>query len=261
MVEDSSALEALPSQLKPRCNDHDPPLRPHLPPCPQMQELCSLSKHLQLTQRQALWSKMQQLGLFEVLTKVIASGAPAVKLRATDILLSTLGHDPLPLRNFLTRQPGHELFGLLVKEMLGAQDDSGLPEQIAELLKVRTRLIDVGVGMDWIRACVDTGAASGVSTVRPGCPWVCYLPFQTLPHSQAAVHLQRASSPPPPPYPHPICCSCWLTLRPWRAPPRRASSWRCFTSATWMSWWPVSAAIARSAASQPGNSSSSSRQQ
>jgi protein phosphatase-4 regulatory subunit 3 len=101
-----------------------------------LQELCSLSKHLQLTQRQALWSKMQQLGLFEVLTKVIASGAPAVKLRATDILLSTLGHDPVPLRNFLTGQPGHELLGLLVREMLSAPDDSGLPEQIAELLKV-----------------------------------------------------------------------------------------------------------------------------
>lgn len=79
---------------------------------------------------------MQQLGLFEVLTKVIASGSPAVKLRATDILLSTLGHDPLPLRSFLTRQAGHELLGLLVREMLGAPDDSGLPEQIAELLKV-----------------------------------------------------------------------------------------------------------------------------
>jgi protein phosphatase-4 regulatory subunit 3 len=115
-----------------------------------LQELCSLSKHLQLTQRQALWSKMQQLGLFDVLTKVIAAGAPCVKLRATDILLSTLGHDPLPLRGFLTRQPGHELLGLLVREMLSAPDDSGLPEQIAELLKVGrggrpgSRLLDVG---------------------------------------------------------------------------------------------------------------------
>ena len=80
-----------------------------------LQELCSLSKHLQLTQRQALWSKMQQLGLFDVLTKVIVSGSPCVKLRATDILLSTLGLDPLPLRNYLTRQPGNELLGLLVR--------------------------------------------------------------------------------------------------------------------------------------------------
>lgn len=117
---------------------HPPPSLPRAPhPLPHLaQELCSLSKHLQLTQRQALWSKMQQLGLFDVLTKVIASGSPCVKLRATDILLSTLGHDPLPLRSFLTRQPGNELLGLLVREMLSAPDDSGLPEQIAELLKV-----------------------------------------------------------------------------------------------------------------------------
>lgn len=102
-----------------------------------LQELCALSRHLQVTQRQALWSKMQQLGLFDVLTRVVADGPPAVKLRATDVLLSTLGHDPLPLRDFMARQPGHELLGLLVREMLGAPDDSGLPEQIAELLKVR----------------------------------------------------------------------------------------------------------------------------
>jgi protein phosphatase-4 regulatory subunit 3 len=98
---------------------------------------------------------MQQLGLFDVLTKIIAAGAPAVKLRATDILLSTLGHDPLPLRGFMTRQAGHELLGLLVREMLGAPDDSGLPEQIAELLKVW------GVGA-WV------GGGVGEALVREG---------------------------------------------------------------------------------------------
>jgi protein phosphatase-4 regulatory subunit 3 len=138
------------------------PPRPQSPP--PAQELCSLSKHLQLTQRQALWSKMQQLGLFEVLTKVIAAGATPVKLRATDILLSTLGHDPLPLRGFLTRQPGHELLGLLVREMLGAADDSGLPEQIAELLKV-------GVGWGglycgWCCGAILTGASHHPTTNR-----------------------------------------------------------------------------------------------
>jgi protein phosphatase-4 regulatory subunit 3 len=31
-----------------------------------LQEFCSLAKHLQLQQRQNLWNKMTQLGMFEV---------------------------------------------------------------------------------------------------------------------------------------------------------------------------------------------------
>ncbi|KAF8063085.1 smkA [Scenedesmus sp. PABB004] len=100
-----------------------------------LQEFCSLSKHLQLQQRQALWAKMTQLGMFEVITRILQSGAAAVKLRATDVLLSALAHDPMPLRAFLATQERHALLDCLVTEFVNSRQ-SGLPEQIAELLKL-----------------------------------------------------------------------------------------------------------------------------
>jgi hypothetical protein len=63
-----------------------------------------------------------------------------VKLRATDVLLSALAHDPIPLRNHLATPGGQDLLRCLVTEFVSSRD-SGLPEQIAELLKL---LVDPG---------------------------------------------------------------------------------------------------------------------
>lgn len=71
-----------------------------------------------------------------------SSSAP-VKLRATDILLSALAHDPQPLRSFLASQPGNELLDTLVSVFVSSEE-SGLPEQIAELLKL---LVDPGTSV------------------------------------------------------------------------------------------------------------------
>jgi hypothetical protein len=125
---------------------------------PPVQELCSLAKHLQPGARQALFSKLAQLGLYDVVARVMTLPPPAshfqqhnnggsntstshsqqqqqphssgnnisvsagggggdggdgwsgsrsgggwqsVKLRATDVLMSAMAHDPLPLRQFL----------------------------------------------------------------------------------------------------------------------------------------------------------------
>eukprot|EP00775_Hariotina_reticulata_P003204 gene3204-3481_t len=100
-----------------------------------LQEFCSLAKHLQLQQRQNLWNKMTQLGMFEVITRILQSSSAFVKLRATDVLLSALAHDPLPLRSFLAGQAGHQLLDCLVTEFISSEQ-SGLAEQIAELLKL-----------------------------------------------------------------------------------------------------------------------------
>lgn len=76
----------------------------------------------------------------QVITRILQSSTPAVKLRATDILLSALAHDPMPLRNFLASTNGRQLLASLVMEFVSS-DESGLPEQIAELLKL---LVDPG---------------------------------------------------------------------------------------------------------------------
>jgi hypothetical protein len=85
----------------------------------------------------------------QVITRILQSSSAPVKLRATDILLSALAHDPSPLRSFLAAQPGHLLLDCLAKEFVGSEQ-SGLPEQIAELLKL---LVDPGglaVGLCWL---------------------------------------------------------------------------------------------------------------
>lgn len=53
--------------------------------------------------------------LVQVLTNVIRSGDPALQLRATDVMLSAIQHDPAPLRHFMRSQKDHELFHLLVR--------------------------------------------------------------------------------------------------------------------------------------------------
>ena len=53
--------------------------------------------------------------VLQVLTTVIKSGGPALQLRATDVMLSAIQHDPAPLRHFMRSQRDHELFHLLVR--------------------------------------------------------------------------------------------------------------------------------------------------
>lgn len=72
-------------------------------PVPFLQEMCSLAKHLAPEAREGVLSKLQGLGLFEVLSAVMVHGDGELKLRATDILLSVVDQDPAPLKHFLTQ--------------------------------------------------------------------------------------------------------------------------------------------------------------
>lgn len=87
-----------------------------------LQELCGLSKHLQASQRHALLTRLGELGLFEVITDVMRFGDAALQLRATDVLLADVHHDPSQLRAFLTQQmKGGEkepLFGMLMQSLV-----------------------------------------------------------------------------------------------------------------------------------------------
>ena len=74
---------------------------PHLP---RFQEFCGLARHLQPNQRQSLFSRLVDLGLFNQATRILTYSPAAVKLRATDILLSITQHDVGCLRDFLLHQ-------------------------------------------------------------------------------------------------------------------------------------------------------------
>ena len=64
-----------------------------------------------------------------MITDVIASGDNELKLRATDVLLSSLQHDASTLREFLEQQRDQRLMRLLV-ELLAKGEGGGVQEQV-----------------------------------------------------------------------------------------------------------------------------------
>lgn len=102
--------------------------------CPHAQEFCNLAKLLQPNQRQQLFVKLISLGMFAVLTRILQHCDTEAKLRATDILMAVIGHDPAPLRSFLLQQSGNALLGAMVRELVHG-GDTGMPEQVNERSK------------------------------------------------------------------------------------------------------------------------------
>uniref|UniRef100_A0A1D2A241 Uncharacterized protein n=2 Tax=Auxenochlorella protothecoides TaxID=3075 RepID=A0A1D2A241_AUXPR len=100
-----------------------------------LQELASLAKHLQASQRTTLFGKLADLGLFEVMIRVLELGEPELHLRATDILLVGALHDPNPLRSFLLSDQGGCLFRLLIQSFMHGRG-CGMQEQVLELLRI-----------------------------------------------------------------------------------------------------------------------------
>jgi protein phosphatase-4 regulatory subunit 3 len=101
-----------------------------------LQELTSLARHLQASQRNALLARLAELGLYPVLTGVLASGDGGAALRAADVLLADVAHDPSRLRAFLQGggPEGEALFGRLVGA-LASPSGAGLQEAALEVLR------------------------------------------------------------------------------------------------------------------------------
>ena len=86
-----------------------------------------------ICRRQELYGRLLGEGLLDVLTTCMEVGTPQLKLKATDILVAMVQHDPSPVRAHLLRPPSR-LFSCLVAEFTGC-DENGVPEQVLELLK------------------------------------------------------------------------------------------------------------------------------
>ena len=97
-----------------------------------LQELCSLSKHLHPSGREEFLQKAIGLGLFKVLGSVLARGPTSACLRATDILLTIIEHDPQVLRAYLvTDGAGKAMFSSLIAVLeVPAGKEDGLQEQV-----------------------------------------------------------------------------------------------------------------------------------
>ncbi|KAH7621274.1 hypothetical protein Ndes2526B_g03615 [Nannochloris sp. 'desiccata'] len=99
-----------------------------------LQELVGLARHVQASQRNALLAKLIGLGLFPVLASVLKSGDTSAKLRAADVLLASVAHEPAPLRAYLQGE-GTDLFSAMV-DAIHDSSTAGLQEQCLEILKV-----------------------------------------------------------------------------------------------------------------------------
>eukprot|EP00928_Gymnodinium_smaydae_P001812 TRINITY_DN10651_c0_g1_i1.p1 TRINITY_DN10651_c0_g1~~TRINITY_DN10651_c0_g1_i1.p1 ORF type:complete len:838 (+),score=156.64 TRINITY_DN10651_c0_g1_i1:187-2700(+) len=117
-----------------------------------LQDVCRLAKQIVPGERQALYEKMIELKLYEVLTPFLsdlglrpknesASSHPARHL-AVEVLLLSAQTDPSQLRRFLTSTnagaeepgPGRLLLNALIR-LMHVEQDQGVQSQIAELLR------------------------------------------------------------------------------------------------------------------------------
>ncbi|KAI0114059.1 component of IIS longevity pathway SMK-1-domain-containing protein [Nemania sp. FL0031] len=108
-----------------------------------VQQCCAIAKNLQPPARQTLYNNFIAHGLLQVIHFGLRSNDVAVRVGATDILVSMLDHDPQMIRQMIYRQI-HEKQPLLTDtliDLLLVETDLGVKSQISDTLKV---LLDQG---------------------------------------------------------------------------------------------------------------------
>ncbi|KAG8425058.1 Platinum sensitivity protein [Metarhizium acridum] len=109
-----------------------------------IQQCCAIAKNIQPPARQSLYNNFIAHGLLQVIHFGLKHGDVAVRVGATDILVSIIDHDPQMIRQTIFRQM-HENTPSLVDsliELLLVEVDLGVKSQISEALKV---LLDQGI--------------------------------------------------------------------------------------------------------------------
>ncbi|ROT39412.1 DUF625-domain-containing protein [Sodiomyces alkalinus F11] len=108
-----------------------------------IQQCCSIAKNLQPPARQTLYNNFIAHGLLQVINFGLRHGDVAVRVGATDILVSMIDHDPHMIRQTLYRQI-HDNQPLLTDslvDLLLVEVDLGVRAQIADSLRI---LLDHG---------------------------------------------------------------------------------------------------------------------
>ncbi|TWU72724.1 Platinum sensitivity protein [Metarhizium rileyi] len=109
-----------------------------------IQQCCAIAKNIQPPARQSLYNSFISHGLLQVIHFGLKHRDVAVRVGATDILVSIIDHDPQMIRQIVYRQM-HENIPSLVDsliELLLVEVDLGVKSQVSEALKV---LLDQGI--------------------------------------------------------------------------------------------------------------------
>ena len=100
-----------------------------------LQELCHLAHNLQIQHRTELYQKLYELDLLNVLTLALTKGnSEQVQVKAADVFMSALLHDPVILREKLVKQEEYAMMSELVRLFLDGDD--GLQGTVLEILTI-----------------------------------------------------------------------------------------------------------------------------
>ncbi|KIN07750.1 hypothetical protein OIDMADRAFT_99796 [Oidiodendron maius Zn] len=109
-----------------------------------IQQCCAIAKNLQQPVRQQLYNHFLGHGLLSVINFALRHSDVAVRVGATDVLVSMIDHDPQMIRQTIFRQINEKqppLTDSLI-DLLLVEADFGVKAQIADAIKV---LLDPGV--------------------------------------------------------------------------------------------------------------------
>ncbi|KAI1804155.1 DUF625-domain-containing protein [Daldinia bambusicola] len=108
-----------------------------------IQQCCAIAKNLQPPARQTLYNNFLANGLLQVINFGLRHGDVAVRVGATDILVSMIDHDPQMIRSMIYRQLQEKQLPLTdsLIDLLLVEVDLGVKSQISDALKV---LLDQG---------------------------------------------------------------------------------------------------------------------
>ena len=101
-----------------------------------LQELITLSRHIQMNQRNEILVHLSGLGLFKVMSDSLQTNDTDAKLRAIDAILATVLHDPVLLRSHIqNKEEGRVIFEQLIAVLLHPSP-TGLQEQALDVIKI-----------------------------------------------------------------------------------------------------------------------------
>ncbi len=144
-----------------------------------LQELITLSRHIQMTQRNDILMHLSRLGLFRVMSDSLRTDDTGARHRAIDAILATAVHDPTLLRSHIQNQEdGHIIFEQMVAVLL-EPSPSGLQENALDVIKIlldpdsmdSAETKDVFCGMfydNYVSSLIETLAAGTPSALRQG---------------------------------------------------------------------------------------------
>jgi protein phosphatase-4 regulatory subunit 3 len=103
-----------------------------------IQQCCSIAKNLQPSARNVLYNNFINQGLLSVITFALKHDDVAVRVGATDVLVSVIDHDPQMIRQTIYRQmnEGQAPLTESLIDLLLVEVDLGVKAQIADAIKV-----------------------------------------------------------------------------------------------------------------------------